>query len=187
MTGLVSSASATTTASWLASTVELAVAGDEVAFARIVATYHARPGPGRLRRLRRRGAGRGRRPGGLVDRLAQARLPARPRAPPPLARRRSPPTRPASSCTAGIAGRSSEIRVAAPDDPAGDPSAEIERLDLFNALRHLKPEDRALLALRYVGDLDSTEIGTLIGMSPSGVRGRLSRLVDRLRKELRDG
>ena len=60
-------------------------------------------------------------------------------------------------------------------------------IDLFNALHHLKPEDRRLLALRFVGGLDSTEIGTLVGMSPSGVRGHLSRLVERLRKELRDG
>jgi len=40
MTGIASPASATTTASWVASAVELAIAGDEVAFARIVDTYH---------------------------------------------------------------------------------------------------------------------------------------------------
>ena len=40
MTGLASSASSTTTGSWVASAVELAVAGDELAFARIVDTYH---------------------------------------------------------------------------------------------------------------------------------------------------
>ena len=80
-----------------------------------------------------------------------------------------------------------EIRIRPPDDAGGDPSEEIDRLDLFNALRHLKPEDRRLLALRYVGGLDSPEIGSLLGMSPSGVRGHLSRLVERLRKELCDG
>ena len=66
-------------------------------------------------------------------------------------------------------------------------SAEIDRLDLINALRRLGPEDRRLLALRYVADLGSDEIGSLLGMSSSGVRGHLSRLLGRLRKELRDG
>lgn len=80
-----------------------------------------------------------------------------------------------------------EIRVrplgGAPDDPSG----EIDRVDLVNALGRLKPEDRSLLALRYVGDLDAAEIGRLLGMSPSGVRGHLSRLLGRLRKDLHDG
>jgi len=35
--------------------------------------------------------------------------------------------------------------------------------------------------------LDAAEIGAVFGMSPSGVRGHLSRLLERLRKELRDG
>jgi len=64
---------------------------------------------------------------------------------------------------------------------------EVGRLDLLDAFRNLKPEDRTLLALRYVAGLDSTEIGTLLRMSPSGVRGHLSRLLERLRRELRDG
>jgi RNA polymerase sigma-70 factor (ECF subfamily) len=72
-------------------------------------------------------------------------------------------------------------------DPAPGPSDAIERLDLVNALGRLKPEDRRLLALRYVARLDSDEIGSLVGMSPSGVRGHLSRVVARLRKELGDG
>lgn len=71
----------------------------------------------------------------------------------------------------------------ADDDPAG----AIDRLDLGAALRHLRPEDRALLALRYVGGLDSGEIGPLVGKSASGVRGELSRLSARLRRELGDG
>ena len=60
-------------------------------------------------------------------------------------------------------------------------------MDLSNALHRLDPEDRALVALRYLADLDSTEIGTLTGRSASGVRTRLSRVLDRLRKELDDG
>jgi DNA-directed RNA polymerase specialized sigma24 family protein len=48
-------------------------------------------------------------------------------------------------------------------------------------------ERRVRVALRYVADLGSDEIGVLTGMSPSGVRGHLSRVLARLRKELRDG
>ena len=52
---------------------------------------------------------------------------------------------------------------------------------------HLSPDDRALLAMRYVVDLGSDELGAALGTSPSTARTRLSRVVDRLRKELRDG
>jgi DNA-directed RNA polymerase specialized sigma24 family protein len=40
MTGLASPASSTATASWVAAAVQSAVAGDEMAFARIVDAYH---------------------------------------------------------------------------------------------------------------------------------------------------
>ena len=60
-------------------------------------------------------------------------------------------------------------------------------LDLANALSRLKPDDRALLALRYVSGFDSTELGRALGISATGVRVRLSRLLERLRKELADG
>jgi RNA polymerase sigma factor (sigma-70 family) len=72
-------------------------------------------------------------------------------------------------------------------DAGPDPSDVIDRLDLVNALGRLKPEDRALLAMRYVAGLGSDEIGSITGMSPSGARGHLSRVLGRLRKELRDG
>jgi RNA polymerase sigma-70 factor (ECF subfamily) len=72
--------------------------------------------------------------------------------------------------------------------PRGDdPGYLIERVDLVNALGHLKPEDRMLLALRYVAGLDSFELGEQLHMSPSGTRARLARLLKRLRKELEDG
>jgi len=41
--------------------------------------------------------------------------------------------------------------------------------------------------MRYVVDLGSDELAMAIGTSPSTARTRLSRVVDRLRKELRDG
>jgi RNA polymerase sigma-70 factor (ECF subfamily) len=80
-----------------------------------------------------------------------------------------------------------EINVEVPGDPRGDPSTGIERVDLRRALARLSPDDRALLAMHYVVDLSSDELATAIGTSPSTARTRLSRVVDRLRKELRDG
>jgi RNA polymerase sigma-70 factor (ECF subfamily) len=65
-------------------------------------------------------------------------------------------------------------------DPASRPGVT----DLGIALRRLSPEDRALLALRHVAGFDATEIGKALGMSPSGVRSRLARLLGRLREEL---
>jgi RNA polymerase sigma factor (sigma-70 family) len=67
-----------------------------------------------------------------------------------------------------------------------DPSARAGDLDLANALARLDPDDRTLLALRYVAGFDSTELARATGRSPSGTRARLARLLDRLRTELRD-
>ena len=67
-----------------------------------------------------------------------------------------------------------------------DPAVGIGRLDLVRALAHLAPDDRALLALRYVAGLDAVELGAVTGRSASGTRARLSRLTARLRRELHD-
>jgi DNA-directed RNA polymerase specialized sigma24 family protein len=40
------------------------------------------------------------------------------------------------------------------------------------------------LALRYVAEFDASEIGRALGLSGSGVRSRLARLLARLRLEL---
>ena len=79
-----------------------------------------------------------------------------------------------------------ELAIAIEGTPDGDPGDEIGQVDLANALHRLGPEDRALVALRYLADLDSAEIGSLTGRSASGVRTRLSRVINRLRKELGD-
>ncbi len=68
-------------------------------------------------------------------------------------------------------------------DPLGD---GIAMADLRRVLASLDPTDRALIALRYVAELSSNEIGSALGMSPSGARGRLSRVLLRLRGELDD-
>ncbi len=66
----------------------------------------------------------------------------------------------------------------------GDPADAIGLVDLQRALVHLKPDDRRLLALRFVAGLDSTEIAYHTGLSASGVRSRLARLIERLRTDI---
>jgi DNA-directed RNA polymerase specialized sigma24 family protein len=81
-----------------------------------------------------------------------------------------------------------ELDVAA--DLAGggmDPGARAQDLDLVNALATLRPDDRALLALRYVAGFDSFELARATGRSASGTRARLARLVAKLRTELDHG
>ncbi len=74
---------------------------------------------------------------------------------------------------------------AAPDRPGGlDPATGIAGIDLHLALQDLDPEDRALLTMRYVMGFDATELSTATGLTPSGVRSRLERLLARLRQEL---
>jgi RNA polymerase sigma factor (sigma-70 family) len=68
--------------------------------------------------------------------------------------------------------------------PGVDPADRIGTVDLARALAHLSPDDRALIALRFVAGLDATEIARGLRMSPSGVRSRLARLLQRLRTEL---
>src|SRR4051795_11848149 len=84
-----------------------------------------------------------------------------------------------------------ELEMAASELDAGPGAlarsqAGADVLDLRDALRKLEPSDRALLALRYVGGFNSTELGLATGMSASGTRARLARLLARLRSELRD-
>jgi RNA polymerase sigma-70 factor, ECF subfamily len=59
-------------------------------------------------------------------------------------------------------------------------------IDLANALDDLDHRDRTLLGLRFIAELDSEAIGRELGLSASGVRVRLHRLLGRLRKELGD-
>ena len=70
--------------------------------------------------------------------------------------------------------------------PGTDPALSIGRIDLVRVLGLLSPDDRALLALRYVAGIDAAELGSMTGRSASGTRARLSRLTARLRRELDD-
>lgn len=86
--------------------------------------------------------------------------------------------------------RRAEIEVAADAArlPGGtDPATDVVDIDVRDAMARLDPDDRALLALRYVAGFDSNELAKAIGISPSGTRNRLERLLKRLREELDHG
>lgn len=81
-----------------------------------------------------------------------------------------------------------EVRTNASGVPGGvDPATGIDAIDLRAAMERLDPDDRALLALRYGAGYDATELSTALGLSPSGTRTRLERLLKRLRKDLGHG
>lgn len=81
-----------------------------------------------------------------------------------------------------------EVAVDVSDRPGGiDPATSIERLDLRRAMAKLNPDERALLALRYVAGFSSVELSEAIGLSPPGTRARLARLLKRLREDLDHG
>jgi RNA polymerase sigma factor (sigma-70 family) len=67
-----------------------------------------------------------------------------------------------------------------------DPGTRAGELDLLNALAGLDDADRTLVSLRYAAGLNSSEIARIVGISAGGVRSRLARVLDRLRKELGD-
>ena len=78
-----------------------------------------------------------------------------------------------------------EVSVDSSDEPGGiDPATGVAGIDLRDAMRRLDPDDRALLTMRYVFGFDATELSTAVGLSPSGTRTRLERLLARLRQEL---
>jgi RNA polymerase sigma-70 factor (ECF subfamily) len=78
-----------------------------------------------------------------------------------------------------------EIATDVSGQPGGiDPATGVDVMDLRSSLRRLDPDDRALLAMRYVAGFDSNELATALGISPSGTRNRLERLRKRLRQEL---
>jgi RNA polymerase sigma-70 factor (ECF subfamily) len=77
-----------------------------------------------------------------------------------------------------------ELAVVDRDAPPNPDRAAL--IDLSNALAKLDARDRALIGLRYIAGLDSAEIGRALGLSASGVRARLARLLGRLREELDD-
>jgi RNA polymerase sigma-70 factor (ECF subfamily) len=81
-----------------------------------------------------------------------------------------------------------EVPVDSSEAPGGiDPATGVAEIDLDEAMARLDPDDRALLAMRYVAGFDSNELTAATGISPSGTRSRLERLLRRLREDLNDG
>lgn len=77
-----------------------------------------------------------------------------------------------------------ELDIADVGTSRDDPALTVDVADLRTALRRLGPDDRALLALRYVAGLEFSDIGAAIGLTASGARSRMERLLARLRTEL---
>ena len=81
-----------------------------------------------------------------------------------------------------------EVVTVASQEPGGrDPATGVTGLDLREAISRLDADDRALIAMRYVAGFDSNELALATGKSPAAVRQRLKRLLDRLREDLTDG
>lgn len=59
-----------------------------------------------------------------------------------------------------------------------------DQIDLIQAMQRLRPRDREILARRYALGQTSQEIAEQVGMSGSGVRVRIGRLLEMLREEL---
>jgi len=163
--------------------IERAAAGDEVAFARIVAAHH-----GDMARIAFLVSGD-------LDVAADAEQAAW-----AIAWRRLGTLRDAArlkpwlmSVAANEARqimrsqRRRTVRELAVDGPASSSDPDRSALiDLANALDDLDYGDRTLIGLRFIAELDSEAIGRELGLSASGVRVRLHRLLGRLRKELGD-
>jgi RNA polymerase sigma-70 factor (ECF subfamily) len=77
-----------------------------------------------------------------------------------------------------------EINVADIGSSRSDPADTIPLADLRTALLRLSAEERTLLAMRFVADMDSAAIGEALGITASGARSRVERLLARLRTEL---
>jgi len=167
------------------SLVDLAARGDEAAFTRIVATYHAD-----LLRIARVVCGD-------IDLASEAAQSAWIVAWRRLGSLREPARlRPWLMAIAANEARQlvrsdarRRVREIVVRDPAATPAdfGVAVRVDLANALGSLDPRDRALVGMRYLAGLESPEIAREFGMTAVGVRSRLSRALDRLRKELGDG
>jgi RNA polymerase sigma factor (sigma-70 family) len=76
-----------------------------------------------------------------------------------------------------------ELKVPRSDDDEGT-SEWSRNVDLRNALGRLSADDRQLLAMRYVAGFDSSELSGVTGLSASGTRARIQRLLAVLRAEL---
>ncbi len=75
-----------------------------------------------------------------------------------------------------------ELIAALDADPGA--SDHSSALDLRAAVNHLPSQMRLIVALRYYGGMDASEIGAALGLPPSTIRTRLSRALGILRERL---
>jgi RNA polymerase sigma factor (sigma-70 family) len=88
--------------------------------------------------------------------------------------------------TANLALRLAEGRPsgdAAPSPEAAALAGELRR-DVVEAMNRLRPEDRLVIAYRYFFDLSEAEMAEALACRRGTVKSRLSRAMERLRREL---
>ncbi|GAB2614891.1 DNA-directed RNA polymerase sigma-70 factor [Paractinoplanes abujensis] len=79
--------------------------------------------------------------------------------------------------------RVGEVPLLTTDGPSTDPYGSVEhRQQVVAALRTLPPRMRAVLVLRYFGDLTEAEIAETLGCSAGTVKSQASRGLERLRE-----
>lgn len=72
------------------------------------------------------------------------------------------------------------------DEPVGADHRDIERHALLrqvkDSLKDLNQDERDLVTMRYIDDMDPREIATLLDISPNHVSVKLNRAVTKLKK-----
>ena len=71
-----------------------------------------------------------------------------------------------------------------PDGAGPQDDAEL-RLLMRAALLQLEPLDRAVVVLRYLDDIPAEEVARILGLTPTAVRTRAKRALDKVREPLR--
>ena len=78
--------------------------------------------------------------------------------------------------------RAAEVAWGAPEVPLPDPAVRADqRSDLMTALRGLPPRQRAVIVLRYWGDMNDAQVAALLGCSEGTVRSQTWRALAKLR------
>jgi RNA polymerase sigma-70 factor (ECF subfamily) len=72
----------------------------------------------------------------------------------------------------------------APPDPEGAALSRDEAEALVRAMNRLKPDDRLVVAYRWLFDLSEAEMSAALDVPPGTVKSRLSRAMTKLRTEL---
>ncbi len=78
--------------------------------------------------------------------------------------------------------RARELRVVSSSSPAG--SVDLEAREMLDALSRLRPEWRAVVVLRFYGDMSQEEIAEVLGMRLGTVKSSLHRALGQLREEI---